>query len=41
MSEAINPTALETLFTAARTHNGWLDMPVSDQVLREIGRAHV
>ncbi len=36
MSEAINPTALETLFTAARTHNGWLDMPVSDQVLREI-----
>jgi 3-hydroxypropanoate dehydrogenase len=27
MSEAITPTALETLFTGARTHNGWQDMP--------------
>ncbi len=36
MSEAISPTALETLFTGARTHNGWLDMPVSDETLREI-----
>jgi hypothetical protein len=25
MSEAITPAALETLFTGARTHNGWLD----------------
>lgn len=36
MSEAITPAALETLFTSARTHNGWLDMPVSDETLREI-----
>lgn len=36
MSEAITPAALETLFTGARTHSGWLDMPVSDQTLREI-----
>ena len=36
MSEAITPAALETLFTGARTHNGWLDMPVSDETLREI-----
>lgn len=36
MSEAINPTALETLFTGARTHNGWQDLPVSDDALREI-----
>ncbi|MBM3071278.1 malonic semialdehyde reductase [Enterobacter sp. RHBSTW-00994] len=36
MSEAINPSALETLFTGARTHNGWQDIPVSDETLREI-----
>lgn len=36
MSEAITPAALETLFTGARTHNGWLDIPVSDETLREI-----
>ena len=36
MSEAITPAALETLFTGARTHNGWLDLPVSDETLREI-----
>ena len=36
MSEAITPAALETLFTGARTHNGWQDMPVSDETLREI-----
>lgn len=36
MSEAITPAALETLFTGARTHNGWLDMPVSDETLREM-----
>ena len=36
MNDAINHTACEMLFTQARTHNGWLDMPVSDQVLREI-----
>jgi 3-hydroxypropanoate dehydrogenase len=36
MSEAINPTALETLFTGARTHSGWQDIAVSDETLREI-----
>jgi 3-hydroxypropanoate dehydrogenase len=36
MSEAITPTALETLFTEARTHNGWQDLPVSDALLREV-----
>ncbi len=36
MSEAVNPHALETLFTAARTHNGWLAKPISDATLEEI-----
>lgn len=36
MNEAINPGALKTLFTDARTHNGWQDIPVSDEILREI-----
>ena len=36
MSEAITPAALESLFTGARTHNGWLDRPVSDETLHEI-----
>ena len=36
MSEALSPTALQTLFTGARTHNGWLAQPVSDNTLREI-----
>lgn len=30
MAEPLNSTALETLFTAARTFNGWQDRPVSD-----------
>ncbi len=36
MSEAITPTAQHALFTEARTHNGWLDRPVSDETLRDI-----
>lgn len=36
MSEAVNQSALNTLFTMARTHNGWLERPVSDATLREI-----
>lgn len=28
--------ALDTLFRHARTHNGWLDKPVSDEQLRQI-----
>ncbi len=36
MSEAVTPAALDTLFTQARTHNGWRDRPVSDETLHEI-----
>lgn len=36
MSEALTPTAQQTLFTDARTHNGWLATPVSDETLHEI-----
>ncbi|RAR60411.1 3-hydroxypropanoate dehydrogenase [Onishia taeanensis] len=33
---AIDQNAIETLFTAARTHNVWLDKDVSDDKLREL-----
>ena len=36
MNDAINQTACETLFTQARTHNGWLDKPVSDAQLQAV-----
>ena len=36
MNEAVSPGALSTLFTDARTHNGWREPPVSDETLREI-----
>jgi 3-hydroxypropanoate dehydrogenase len=32
----LNETALNTLFTEARTHNGWLDKPVLEAQLRQI-----
>lgn len=32
----LNETALDTLFLEARTQNGWLDKPVSDEQLRQI-----
>lgn len=32
----LNETALNTLFLAARTHNGWRDMPVADEQLHRI-----
>ncbi len=32
----LDKTALATLFTSARTHNGWLNKPVSDDLCREI-----
>lgn len=32
----LNDSALHTLFLDARTHNGWRDMPVSDEQLRHI-----
>lgn len=36
MSEALNQHALDQLFANARTHNAWLDKPVSDQLLYAI-----
>ena len=36
MSESISQSARDSLFTHARTHNGWLDKPVRDEQLREI-----
>lgn len=36
MSEAVNLSALDTLFTQARTHNAWLERWVSDEQLQEI-----
>lgn len=36
MAEALNETALETLFTAARTFNGWQDRPVSREQIQQI-----
>jgi 3-hydroxypropanoate dehydrogenase len=36
MSTPISNEALDVLFRQARTHNAWLDRPVSDDVLRQI-----
>lgn len=33
MQTVVNDEALDTLFRAARTHNGWIDKPVSQTVL--------
>lgn len=33
MTTALDDKALATLFTEARTHNGWTDKPVSDETL--------
>ena len=32
----LSPEALDILFRKARTHNAWLDQPVSDDLLRQI-----
>src|SRR5246500_1852670 len=32
----LNDDALDVIFRTARTHNGWLDKPVSDETLREV-----
>jgi len=32
----LNDDALDVIFRTARTYNGWLDKPVSDETLREI-----
>jgi 3-hydroxypropanoate dehydrogenase len=34
--ESIGERALDTLFRTARTHNAWLDKPVSEALLREV-----
>jgi 3-hydroxypropanoate dehydrogenase len=36
MSKILNDAALDALFRAARTHNGWQDKPVSDAVLQAV-----
>ncbi|MDQ8038585.1 MAG: malonic semialdehyde reductase [Pedobacter sp.] len=36
MNTALNDAALKQLFTEARTHNGWLDKPVSDELLKQL-----
>jgi 3-hydroxypropanoate dehydrogenase len=36
MSEPLHEAGRDLLFRTARTHNGWLDRPVSDITLREI-----
>jgi len=36
MSKVLNDEALDQLFRAARTHNAWLDKPVSDDTLRQV-----
>jgi len=35
MAEALIDSALATLFTQARTQNGWQDTPVSDELLKQ------
>ena len=32
----LNEDALEVIFRSARTYNGWLDKPVSDETISEI-----
>lgn len=36
MNTALHDAALKQLFTEARTHNGWLDKPVSDEQLKQL-----
>lgn len=36
MAEPLAPTALDQLFHNARTHNAWLDKPVSDELLKTL-----
>jgi 3-hydroxypropanoate dehydrogenase len=35
MSKAVSDDGLDLVFRAARTHNGWLDKPVDDALLRQ------
>jgi len=41
MSTPLNQEALNQLFLEARTHNGWLDKPVSEELLHELYRLTV
>jgi 3-hydroxypropanoate dehydrogenase len=34
--KALNEEALSTIFLRARTHNGWLDEPVTDEILHRL-----
>ena len=36
MTAPLDSVALDQLFNAARTHNGWLPRPVSDEQLRAL-----
>jgi 3-hydroxypropanoate dehydrogenase len=36
MTDRLDPHVLDILFLAARSHNGWLDKPVSDATLRDL-----
>lgn len=36
MTGALNQDALDRLFVEARTHNGWLDEPVPDDLLKDV-----
>lgn len=36
MAELLNDEALDTIFRKARTHNGWLSKPVSDDLLHQL-----
>ena len=36
MTEALSPTALDTLFREARTHNGWVDETLPEQAFKDI-----
>lgn len=36
MSQRLDDLALDVLFRSARTHNGWLDKPVPDSLLKEL-----
>jgi 3-hydroxypropanoate dehydrogenase len=36
MDHMLNDEALDQMFRKARTHSAWLDLPVSDEVLRQV-----
>ncbi len=36
MTEVLNAEALDQLFVVARTHNGWLDEPVPEDLLKDV-----